>query len=51
LLEYDTSIENPLRDKMLKVPVRLSESHVELPSGSGLGVEIDWDAIDRFRIF
>jgi len=51
LLEFDTGIENPLRDKMLKVPVRLSESHVDLPSGSGLGVDIDWDAIDQFRIF
>lgn len=51
LLEFDTGIENPLRDRMLKEPIRLSDSRVDVPSGSGLGVEIDWDAIDQFRVF
>jgi D-galactarolactone cycloisomerase len=50
-LEYDIGTENPLRDFMLKKRVAFADSHVELPSGPGLGVEIDWDAVEKYRIF
>jgi D-galactarolactone cycloisomerase len=50
-LEFDIGAENPLRDFMLKKRVAFHDSHVDLPTGVGLGVEIDWDAVDKYRIF
>jgi D-galactarolactone cycloisomerase len=50
-LEYDIGTENPLRDLMLKKRVEFHESHVKLPAGPGLGVEIDWNAVENYRIF
>lgn len=49
-LEFDIGAENPLRDRMLKTPIRMAESHVFLPDGPGLGIEIDWDTVEAYRI-
>ncbi len=48
-LEYDVGASNPLRDDMLVTPIRMEDSHVHLPEGPGLGVEIDRDAIEKYR--
>lgn len=50
-IEFDIGTDNPLRDHMLKQPIEYSGSHVDLPHGPGFGVEIDWDAIEQYRIF
>jgi D-galactarolactone cycloisomerase len=39
-----------LRTKLLKAPLRLEAGHVLLPDGPGLGVELDRDAVERYRI-
>ncbi|MGE4239136.1 mandelate racemase/muconate lactonizing enzyme family protein [Ramlibacter sp.] len=49
-LEYDVGADNPLRDRMLKTPIVLEDSHVLLPQGPGLGIEIDRDAIEKYRV-
>jgi len=49
-LEYDVGADNPLRDHMLVEPIKLEDSHVLLPEGPGLGVAIDWDAMEQYRV-
>ncbi len=46
LVEYDVS-ENPLRDELAVNPVRLGDSGLEVPSGPGLGIDLDQAAIER----
>jgi hypothetical protein len=31
-------------------PVAISQSHVNIPAGDGLGIEVDGDKVDRYRI-
>ena len=49
MLEYDMS-DNELRTKLLKTPLKLEDGHVLLPDGPGLGIELDWDAVERYRV-
>ena len=49
MLEYDMS-DNALRTGLLKTPLRLEAGHVLLPDGPGLGVELDRDAVERYRV-
>jgi D-galactarolactone cycloisomerase len=47
-------IGNPLRDELCTQPVgdaaSLVDGQLAVPQGPGLGVEIDWDAVQRYRI-
>jgi D-galactarolactone cycloisomerase len=47
-------IGNPLRDALCTQPVGSAASLVDgqlpVPQGPGLGVEIDWDAVQRYRV-
>ena len=49
MLEYDMS-DNALRTQLLKKPLALDAGHVLLPDGPGLGVELDRDAVERYRV-
>ena len=49
LLELDMG-ENALRDSLLAEPLACVDGHVSVPRGPGLGVELDWDAVARFRV-
>jgi D-galactarolactone cycloisomerase len=49
MLEYDMS-DNALRTQLLKVPLELEAGHVLLPDGPGLGIELDPDAVARYRV-
>ncbi|GAA3112410.1 D-galactarolactone cycloisomerase [Kribbella aluminosa] len=44
LLEFDQGV-NPLRDSVLREPIRAAGGRVPVPTGPGLGVEIDEDWI------
>jgi D-galactarolactone cycloisomerase len=51
LLEFDV-FENPLMDRVLATPFALEDGHVRVPTGPGLGVEVDEEwvratALDR----
>ena len=46
LVEYDVG-HNPLRDAVLRTPLRPVEGRIAVPDAPGLGIEIDWDAVER----
>ena len=47
-------IANPLRDELTTLPVgsalSLVDGQVAVPQGPGLGVAINWDAVERYRV-
>jgi D-galactarolactone cycloisomerase len=49
LLEYDRS-DNPLREALLTRPLQREGSYLSVPQGDGLGIEVDPEALERFRI-
>jgi D-galactarolactone cycloisomerase len=49
LVEYDVG-ENPLREAILTEPLRAVDGAIAVPNGPGLGVELDWDAVQRHRL-
>jgi D-galactarolactone cycloisomerase len=49
LLEFDQS-EHPIRMAVLKEPIRQQAGWVEIPTGLGLGIEIDRSAVAKFLI-
>jgi len=42
--------DNALRTQLLKAPLHLEAGHVLLPEGPGLGIELDGDAVARYRV-
>ena len=48
LLELDRG-ENALRDSLLAEPLACVDGHIVVPDGPGLGVALDWDAVERYR--
>ncbi len=48
LLEMDVNA-NPLRDAVIGDALKVEDGHVRLPDGPGLGVEIDPEAMARWR--
>jgi D-galactarolactone cycloisomerase len=49
MVEYDVG-ENPLRDHLLAQSLRPVAGHIQVPDGPGLGIELDPDAVQRFRV-
>ena len=49
VIEYDIG-DNPLRDHLLKSPIELQDGELVLPAGAGLGIELDDQAIKRYRL-
>jgi D-galactarolactone cycloisomerase len=49
LLEFDMS-EHPIRDAIIAEPIVATDGWVRVPTGPGLGIEIDSAALERFRI-
>ncbi len=48
LLEFDRS-EHPIRMAVLRQPIEQRGGWVAIPEGPGLGIEIDRDALERFK--
>ncbi|HJO68404.1 MAG TPA: enolase C-terminal domain-like protein, partial [Rhodospirillales bacterium] len=48
-LEFDLS-ENPLRDAIARAPISAAKGMVAVPAGPGLGIELDWKAVERYRV-
>jgi len=44
------SVNHVYENSLLKEPLEVTNGRVQVPEGPGLGVELDWDAIERFRI-
>ena len=49
LLEYDVG-ENPLRDDLLTTPLQAVDGEVAVPKGPGLGIQLNTETVDRYRI-
>jgi D-galactarolactone cycloisomerase len=49
MLEFDRT-EHPIRAALLTVPIEHERGRVAVPTGAGLGIEIDRDALERFRV-
>jgi D-galactarolactone cycloisomerase len=49
MLELDRS-EHPFRQAILKTPIDVVDGRVTIPTGPGLGIEVDRAAIERFRV-
>jgi len=49
LVEYDVG-ENPLREELLKNPLKPIDGSIAVSDAPGLGIEIDWDAVDRYVV-
>jgi D-galactarolactone cycloisomerase len=49
VLEFDRS-EHPFRQAVLRAPIEHVDGTVAIPDGPGLGIEIDTDAIARWRV-
>lgn len=48
-LEYNVT-DNPLRTNLLRAPLRPRNGEIEVPTGPGLGLELDPDTIARYRV-
>jgi len=48
MLEFDVG-DNPLRDRLITRPFVPQEGFVALPSGPGLGIELDQTVVEQFR--
>jgi D-galactarolactone cycloisomerase len=46
-IEYDVT-DNPLREAVLTTPLVPRDGHLESPTGPGLGVRVDLDAVRAF---
>lgn len=42
--------ENPFRDLLAKEPIVQHRGKVQIPTGAGLGIEIDRSVLDRYRV-
>jgi D-galactarolactone cycloisomerase len=42
--------ENPFRDLLAKEPIVQQRGKVQIPTGAGLGIEIDRSVLDRYRV-
>ena len=47
LVEYDVG-ENPLRERLLKTPLLARDGMLAVPDGPGLGIELDWEAVEHY---
>jgi D-galactarolactone cycloisomerase len=49
LVEYDVG-ENPLRESILKNPLKPVDGSIAVPDAPGLGIEIAWEAVERYGV-
>jgi D-galactarolactone cycloisomerase len=49
MLEFDRT-EHPIRAALLATPIEQRRGRVAVPDGPGLGIEVDRDALKRFRV-
>jgi muconate cycloisomerase len=39
-----------MTDDLIKAPLKVEDGDIFVPDGPGLGIEVDWDAVERFKI-
>ena len=48
-IEFNTS-QGPLSRDMVREPLRMVDGYLEVPTSPGLGVEVNEETIERYRI-
>jgi muconate cycloisomerase len=38
------------RDDLIKQPMKLVDGHIEVPTGPGMGIEVDLSKIETYRV-
>jgi D-galactarolactone cycloisomerase len=49
MLEFDT-LENPFREEIVCQPFQLKQGHVDIPTGPGLGIEINEEFVKKYLV-
>lgn len=49
MLEFDTH-ENPFRDEIVARPFALKNGQIEIPTGPGLGIEVNEDVVKKYLV-
>lgn len=49
MLEFDT-YENPFRDEVITKPFAINQGHVAIPTGPGLGIEVNEEALKKYMV-
>ncbi|MEK9755262.1 MAG: mandelate racemase/muconate lactonizing enzyme family protein, partial [Rhodospirillaceae bacterium] len=49
MLEFE-QCENPFRDHLATVPIVQNKGIVAVPTGPGLGIEVERSVIERYRV-
>ena len=49
MLEFDV-YENPFRDEIVARPFELKDGYFDVPTGPGLGIEIDEDVVRKYAV-
>jgi D-galactarolactone cycloisomerase len=49
MLEFEQT-PNPLRDHLAQVPIEQKKGVVAVPTGPGLGIEIDRDVLKKYKV-
>ncbi|MEE1544591.1 MAG: enolase C-terminal domain-like protein, partial [Alphaproteobacteria bacterium] len=49
MLEYDLGT-NALRKDLLLTPIACIDGHLTVPDGPGLGIEINRDVVEKYRV-
>lgn len=49
LLEFEQT-ENPFRDRLSRQPIVQVRGKVQIPTGAGLGIDVDRSVLDEFRV-
>jgi L-rhamnonate dehydratase len=48
-VEFNTS-QGPLSRAMVKTPLQMTDGYVPVPSGPGLGLEVNEETLEKYRI-
>ena len=49
IYEYNR-LPNAIREQILRTPPTFANGHLDVPTGPGLGIELDDNVVDRFTI-
>jgi L-alanine-DL-glutamate epimerase-like enolase superfamily enzyme len=50
ICEFVAEEETNLRESVTRQKLRAHDGFLEMPQEPGLGIDVDWDAIARFRV-
>ena len=51
-LDYPSDVKGPslMADSILKKPIKIEDGYTHVPEGPGLGIEVDYDKLDKYKV-